>query len=149
MVRLALKRMAPKILLALRGRHHLCRTQVTTGNLPRSPVAIVFGRRRSTLPPYARVERVVLNALSETRGQAAYRFLGLASRCRPRTNSGPNGAQRGAYGRGGGVGRGRRVGRGLGVTRGVAVGVAVSVGVGLGVGVPSHSGVLRCLSINK
>jgi hypothetical protein len=31
----------------------------------------------------------------------------------------------------------------------IAVGVAVSVGVGLGVRVPSHSGVLRCLRINK
>ena len=89
MVRLALKRMAAKILLALRGRHHLCRTQVTTGNLPRSPVAIVFGRRRSTLPPYASVERVVLNALSETRGQEAYRFSGLASRCHLERIAGP------------------------------------------------------------
>ena len=81
MVRLALKRIPAEILLPLRERHHLCRTQVTTGDLPRSPVAIVFRRSRSTLTAYAKVEHVDLDALSEKRGQDAYRFSGLASRC--------------------------------------------------------------------
>ena len=81
MVRVALKRIPADILLPLRERHRLCRTQVTTGDLPRSPVAIVFRRSRSTLTSYAKVEHVDLDASADKRGQEAYRFSSLASRC--------------------------------------------------------------------
>ena len=109
--------------------------------MPRSPVAIVFRRSRSTLTSYAKVEHVDLDALADKRGQEACRFFGTSVTLPPRTNSRPNGVQRGAYGRGGGVGRGRRGGRGLGVTRGVAVGVPVGLGVTLPIGVGVAVGV--------
>jgi hypothetical protein len=95
MVRLALKRMPSEILLPLRERHHLCRTQVTTGDLPRSPVAIVFRRSRSTLTPYAKVERVVPRhavAFSEggsTRCHSNCGFAGWYSRLRGFSAIGP------------------------------------------------------------
>ena len=133
--------MPAEILLPLRERHHLCTTQVTTGDLPRSPVAIVFRRSRSTLTAYAKVEHVDLDALAEKRGQDAYRFFGTSVTLPPGTNSRPNGVQRGAYGRGGAVGRGRRVGRGLGVTLGVDVGLTLGEGVVVGVGVAVGVGV--------
>jgi len=51
MVGLALKRMHAEILLPLRDRHRLCRTQVTTDDLPRSAFAIVFSYLRVKLRP--------------------------------------------------------------------------------------------------
>ena len=70
----------PTVLVFLRDRYHLCRTQVSTDDLPHSAVAIVFrhlrvklrpAKREAATPKVERSPRRLLTALSPFHGDYA------------------------------------------------------------------------------